>query len=133
MPRYPAPTLIVALLLVVAIAVPVLAYQGNDYGYHDGADCGWDGTHEHWDDNSPTYDNAGGATGLQYGYDGWCDATRVKMYWEPYGEGPQLDVWTDYYIGVNSGPQNGAEYLYYTDHDVHNDWGGYWAGFRLTH
>ena len=126
-------TVLFAALLITAIALPVLAYEDSAYGFYDGTYCGWDGTHEHWDNNSPSHDSAGGVTGLQYGYDHYCDATRVKMYWEPYNQGPRLDIWVDYFSGVNSGPQRGAEYLYYTDHDVRNHFAGYWAGFRLYH
>lgn len=120
----------VAMTALVASTTPASAYQGNNYGWHDGPVCGWDGTHEHWDSNSYNYDNTGGATGIQYGYDDYCDRTQLKISWEPYYEGPRLSIWYGNQ-GVNPGAQPHAEFLYYTDHNVREDDG--WHGFRLNH
>lgn len=117
-------------LFVATLAVPAFAYFGSSYSWYDGVFCGWDGSNEHWDYNSPTFDRAGGATGLQYGYPDECDRTRLKMYWEPYNQGPRLDIWYGS-SGVNPGGQSPAEFLFYTDHDVRR--GSLWSGFRLNH
>lgn len=118
-------------LLAMTLTLPALAYLGSGYGWHDGTYCGWDGANEHWDYNSPTYDYVGGTTGLQYGYPDECDRTRLKIYWEPYGETARLEIWSSGSVGVNSGVRRPAEFLFYSDHDVRR--GSWWYGFRVNH
>lgn len=77
------------------------------------------------------YSYAGGVTGIQYGHPDECDRVRLKLRWEPVGEPAVTDYFESGLSGVNSGPQYGAEYLYWTDHDVKR--GGLWSGFRLYH
>lgn len=130
--RNRARTVFAMLLVLIVVAIPVSAYQGSNYYSHTGVStpCDWDATHEHWDSNDPVWDHVGGATGLQYGYDFWCDQTHFEMHWKSYSG---TLYWSHYWggVGVNSGPRYVAKYLYWSDHDVKDS--GTWYGFRLYH
>ena len=124
--------MLMLLLGVLTVAIPVLAYTGSNYGWHDGATCGWDGTHEQYDVGPPhSSSTVLGATGIQYGYPSQCNMSRVKIRWDPTWGGAFTDIYESGLSGVNSGYLYGAEALSWTDHDVKI--GGIWYGFRLNH
>jgi hypothetical protein len=123
---------IVLVFFVVLVAVPAIACTANNYYSYAGTPCDWDGVNWHWDWNSETLDFAGASTGIQDGYSAWCDASRVKLYWKPYGGVNRLS----YFYGdqgVTSGDQNHAEILYWSHHDVRSTATGTWYGWRLYH
>ena len=131
MKRNVAIVLSVVFVLLLA-AGPANACFGSSYYSYQGIPCDWDGTHEHWDYDSPSLDTVGGATGIQDGYSYWCDMSRLKLYWRPYGGVNTLSYFYGLQ-GVNPGPQDSGYLLYYSDHDVRRTDDHVWFGWRLYH
>lgn len=121
-------------LLVLALALPAIGYTGNNYIVYDGTYCDWDGYHEHYDQYPNVQLSVGlGTTGIQSGYSGGCDRTRVKIRWEPVGQSATTDTVTRYASGASTNTLDGMEYLYWTDHDVHITGTSTWHGYRNSH
>lgn len=124
----------ISIAAILLLVLPALAYTDSLGDHYEGPYCTWDGVGEHYDDGYWT-DYAGGATGVQTHTSNCDDGARVKVRWRErdgichldyFPEVPLDPIW-----GVNSGQQQTAEELDYTDHDVLRN--GTWYGFRIDH